>query len=151
MLRKASANKNSKIPNNIFHKLQCSTFRIKFQRLELLPFNFEIPVIFTQLSVVFSLPFWRVKVKYAVETWDEKKSFSVLLLSGKKTTTHSTDRDKSSEWPAQNSQILQIFFRKCRFFKIIWQSPKDQRPNSKTFKWQLMEWTFRNFTILRDI
>ena len=56
MLKKASANKNSKIPNTRFHKLQYNTFRIKFQRLELLPFNFEIPVIFTQLSVVFSLP-----------------------------------------------------------------------------------------------
>ena len=96
MLRKASANKNSKIPNNRFHKLQCSTFRIKFQRLELLPFNFEIPVIFTQLSVVFSLPLWRVKVeKHSLlllrPPWlrleMRKNSFSVILLSGGKNNT----------------------------------------------------------------
>ena len=85
MLKKASANKNSKIPNTRFHKLQYNTFRIKFQRLELLPFNFEIPVIFTQLLVVFSRAILKSESRMLLLRLEiRKNSFSVILLSGKK-------------------------------------------------------------------
>ena len=46
---------------------------------------------------------------------------------------------RSSELPAQIPQILRKFLRICQLFKVLPQRPQDQRPNSITFIWQLMD------------
>ena len=51
-------NANTKIPDDLVHKLPFRWFRTWFQCLEQLWFNFKICRIFTQLLVVFRQPFW---------------------------------------------------------------------------------------------
>ena len=51
-------NANTKIPDDLVHKLPFRWFRTWFQCLEQLWFNFKICGIFTQLLVVFRQPFW---------------------------------------------------------------------------------------------
>ena len=69
----------------------------------------------------------------------------------KTTTDHdrsSTVYDRQSPWSelsSQNMQILQILSQKCQIFKVLRIRPQGQRPNSKPFKWQLMDYFFRNF------
>ena len=53
-------NVNAKIPDNLVHKLSFERFRIKFQCLERLPFNFKIYVISTVVLVVFNTPFLKL-------------------------------------------------------------------------------------------
>ena len=54
---------------------------------------------------------------------------------------------RSSVLPAQKPQILRKFLRICQLFNILWQRPQDQRPNSITFLWQIMDQTIRIFRI----
>ena len=51
---------NAKIPDNLVHKLSFERFRIKFQCLERLPFNFKIYGISTVVLVVFNTPFLKL-------------------------------------------------------------------------------------------
>ena len=51
---------NAKIPDDLVHKLSFEHFRIKFQCLERLWFNFKIYGISTVVLVVFKTPFMKI-------------------------------------------------------------------------------------------
>ena len=52
---------NTKIPDDLVHKLVVERFRIRFQWIERLWFNFKICGISEELLVVSSTPFWRLR------------------------------------------------------------------------------------------
>ena len=144
-------NVNTKIPEQEFHKLWFYQIRIKFQGLCVHPFNFKI----LGLSAIFSAiiqsavcqdfllflllvnPWENCWEKTTVETWLRWVNFCLRLWS--------------SELPSQNMQILQKYSKKCQIFVVLRIRPQGQRPNSKAFKWQLMDYSFRNFSIYDHI
>ena len=48
-------------------------------------------------------------------------------------------------------QILQKYSKKCQIFVVLRIRPQGQRPKSKAFKWQLMVYSFKNFSIYDHI
>ena len=132
-------NKNTKIPDDLVHKLPFKWFRTWFQCLEWLWFNFKICGIFTQLPVVFRPPFW-----YGTSIVKEKQlkvparhaARSQLKTTGRKIEIIEINNKfyRSSELPAQIPQILRKIVRICQLFKVLPQRPQDQRPYSITFK-----------------
>ena len=84
-----------------------------------------------------SIPEKIVEKKTTVETWLRWVNFCLRLWS--------------SELPSQNMQILQKYSKKCQIFVVLRIRPQGQQPNSKAFKWQLMDYSFRNFSIYDHI
>ena len=107
MQYKLDTTANTKIPDNLVHKLPFECFRNQFQCLERLWFNFKIYGISKELLVVFSTPF---SISYNCRTrklniflslripdkTDTANSRSQLKTTGRKieinTGVHSTDR-----------------------------------------------------------
>ena len=53
--------------------------------------------------------------------------------------------------PDQNMQILQKYSKKYQIFTQIWTRPEGQRSNINTFKWLLMDYYLRNFSLYVNI
>ena len=124
--------KNSKIPKYSFHKLPFESFRIRPLALWPLPFNFEILVFLINIWPLLHL-LHTVHVLFSFHDFFHHKQWLGLSFSAAPSPTYMIHQ--SSEWPDQNPQILQIVFRKCQLFKIKWQRPQGQRPDSKAFTW----------------
>ena len=85
--------KNSKIPKTVFHKLQFNTFRIKFQCLQALPFNFKILGIFAKLLVAFG----HFTVCSAAVVWKACPQQHWVAQPGLSTATHGHQNNNISK------------------------------------------------------
>ena len=92
MQYKLDTTANTKIPDNLVHKLPFECFRNQFQCLERLWFNFKIYGISTQLSVV--------SKSTILTSW--------LKFDRRVTMLHSTDHDKSSKKQQHRSKLWWI-------------------------------------------
>ena len=130
MQYKLDTTANTKIPGNLVHKFPFECFRNQFQCLERLWFNFKITVFLHNFRWYPSQPFWPADWSLTGE-W--QCCILQIMINHQKNNNTVLNCDESSEWPDNKPQILQIFLRKCQLFKVLWQRPQDQRPNSNTF------------------
>ena len=154
---------NAKIPDNLVHKLSFECFRIKFQCLERLPFNFKITVFLLWFWWYSRRHFWRLtegaregaKIVFILFQYDcslssrTRRKFPAENYRSEN--RNYRNKYRSSVLPAQKPQILRKFLRICQLFNILWQRPQDQRPISLAFIWQLMDQIIRFFRIYSHV
>ena len=150
---------NAKIPDNLVHKLSFERFRIKFQCLERLPFNFKITVFLLWFWWYSRRHLWRLtegaNIVFILFRYDcslsSKKKGPSWAENYRSENRNYRNKYRSSVLPAQKPQILRKFLRICQLFNILWQRPQDQRPISLVFIWQLMDQIIRFFRIYSHV
>ena len=131
-------NVNAKIPDNLVHKLSFERFRIKFQCLERLPFNFKIYVISTVVLVVFNTPFLKLDRRSVYDNlYLPRVRYSFLVTSvdlPQEEESHLSFSVSIPRWKCQGKTITFLWWYVIRVTSLITANFTKISRNMPTFQ-----------------